>query len=181
MANEKALSNDAFKMIVNVVILILGIILIAAPTVAMQVIITILGIILLAYAIISIVVNVSRKSKGLESQSIGWPVVWLIVGILLLVFNGAFANVILPLVIGVWAIVMGFMNLASSLRIKGMGGSFMVSLILSIIAIVLGIIIIIGIFTAANVVGTLLGVCMLIYGIVSIVNWIANSAAARHL
>ena len=167
---DKAKMSGAFRMIVNIIILILGIVLIAVPNEAMQGITIILGIALLVYAGISIAMFYNLKAKGVDGPSLVLPIIWLVVGILMLVFSNFFANYLLPIVIGIWMIVMGAMSLG--------GAVTALAKILTVIAIVLGVIIIVAALAGANLVGVLLGICMLIYGIVSLMQWIAVKASA---
>ncbi|MDL2238245.1 DUF308 domain-containing protein [Christensenellaceae bacterium OttesenSCG-928-K19] len=183
MEKKKAISGDTFKLIVNIVILVLGIILIAQPNAAMQAIVIILGIILTAFGAIAVAVFAVKRSKGTDDGSnILTPVICLILGIVLLVFNSFFANILLPLVIAIWMLVIGIMNLVSAGSLKGAGaGSWRVTMIMALGAIVLGIITLVGVFAGGNVVGVLLGVCMLLFGILSIINWAAMQSARSKL
>ena len=183
MTDRKNLSGDTFRLIVNIVILVLGLILIARPNEAMQGIVIILGIILLVYGVCFVLFDIYKNRKGESSSGILIPVICLIIGIILLVFNSFFASILLPLVIGVWMIVMGIMYLISTGALKSArASSWGLSLGVALAAVILGIITIIGIFVNdedVNVVGTLLGVCMMLFGIASVINWAAIYSAKR--
>ncbi len=179
MAGEKKISNDVFQLIINIVILILGIILIAFPKEAMGGITIAVGIILLVYGGISIAVGVNKRKKGQE-VNITLPVVGVVAGVLLLVFNGVFANTVLPFIIGAWAIIAGVMNLVTAGHIRHAApGSGKTVTITALIALALGVIILVGVFVGANTMGMMIGVCMLLYGIVSLVSWIAASVGKK--
>ena len=169
---ENTKNNSAFKMIVNIILLVLGIVLIAVPESGMQGITIVVGIGLVIYGIVVILMHAYKRNNGGDAPDIVVPIVWLVVGILLLIFNSFFANILLPIVIGAWMIIMGAASLSSAYSL--------LAKILTVIAIVLGVIIIVGVFVSGmNIVGTLLGICMLIYGIVSIMQWIAIKSAEK--
>ncbi|HBU12759.1 MAG TPA: hypothetical protein DEB31_08575 [Clostridiales bacterium] len=172
MENRRTFSGDTFKLIVNIVLLVFGLILIARPTEAMQGIVIVLGVILLVVGGVMMAVHIVKRQRGSEAGSLTAPVIGVILGIILLIFNGFFANILLPLVIGIWILIVGIMNLYASTALKHAGGSFWkVSTVLALAAVALGIIMLIGVFAGGNVVGVLLGVCMLLFGIISIVHW----------
>ena len=173
-------SKEAIRLILSIVLLVIGVILLAAPEAAMIGIVILIGIVMLAYSVITILMTISRRSKG-ESAVFTIPVIVLIIGILLLVFRDGVANVLLPIIIGIWAIITGVMSLMDASSLKHMGSvSWRVPTITGIAALVLGIIILIGI-AATNVLGILLGVCLLIYGITSIVEWIVVATARKNI
>lgn len=164
--DKKTLSAENISLIINIVLLVFGIIMICAPNVTMAVITIILGIILVAYGGINLAISIVKK----DGRSLLVPILCLILGILLLAFNNFFANTALPLIVGIWMIVMGVIGMANALHNK-IFPQWKFSLILSITAIALGIIILGGLSLATNVVGIMMGICMLLYGIISIVNW----------
>ena len=171
MDSSKGFSGNTFKIIIDIILLILGIIMIVAPNATMQVITIILGIILIGYGAISIIISISRGTHiGLLV-----PIICVVLGVILLVFSNIFANTVLPFVIGVWMVVMGIMNLSIARK----SNLSVVNTVLSAAAIVLGIIILIGVFVGHQTFGVMLGIAMLIYGIVEIVNWITMGRDVR--
>ncbi len=169
--NQKAISGKTLKIIVDVIILIIGIILIAAPNQSLSVITMILGIVLIGYGVISVIINASKGTK----DGIAISIVCAVLGAVLLIFNSAFANTVLPFVIGAWMLIMGIVNVSISHKL----GLSLVNMVLSIVAIVVGIIILIGVFVGHNTLGVLLGVCMLVYGIAQVINLIAIGAKMK--
>ena len=157
--DSRKLSGKVVKGIVDVIILILGIVLLAVPNATMQAIIIIIGIIALAYGGIALFIFLYNKD-GRNSVP---AVICVVLGILLLVFSNTFANTVLPFIIGAWMLVMGIIGLAGTRKTESL------SLILTITSVILGIIIIIGVFAGANIIAPLLGVCMIIYGIAAII------------
>jgi uncharacterized membrane protein HdeD (DUF308 family) len=171
MASSNPFSNKVFRVIVDIIILILGIVMIAVPNATLRGITIVLGIVLLGYGAISMIAAVSRG----EESGLAGPVVCAVLGILLLVFSGVFANTVLPFAIGVWMLVLGVINLTGARR----AGLSAVNTVLCAAAIVIGVIILIGVFVGHNTLGTLLGVCMLVYGVAAVVNWITMGRELR--
>ena len=165
--NNRTLSAENIGFIINIILLALGIILICIPNEAMGAITIILGIILVGYGGITLAVNIVKKNDG----SLLMPILCLILGLILLAFNSFFANTALPLIVGIWMIVMGVIGMANALHNKILPG-WKFSLVLSLAAIALGIIILAGLSMTTNVVGILMGVCMVLYGATAIVNWV---------
>lgn len=165
-------TRETVRLITAIALLVIGIILLFAPQFAMSVIVIIIGIVLLGYGIIQLIVNLTGRNRGNSGGNIAIPIIAIIIGVLLIVFRDGVASFILPLVIGIWAIITGIMSLieASSVRHLGMGSWRFVT-ITGLAQLVLGIIMVIGVFTGTNVLGILLGVCLLIYGIMSIISF----------
>ncbi|WP_066685506.1 DUF308 domain-containing protein [Christensenella intestinihominis] len=172
MNSESWKSREMIRLILSIVLLIIGLILLGAPTFAMEVIVVIIGIVVLAYGIIQLLINLSKRNRGDANAGLAIPVIAIIIGILLIVFRGGVANVILPFIIGVWAIITGVMSLMEASQVKDFStGAWKVALISGLAELVLGIIMIVGIIAGSNALGILLGVCLTIYGILSIVEW----------
>lgn len=179
--NNSSISSGSVKMIINILILILGIIFISNPSAALQGVTITLGILLIVYGGIMIGLHEIKRSKGEPTPALGWPILWMIVGILLLVFVRQASAWLLPLVVGVWILILGFMNLHTSHQIRSMGGkTATIALILAIAEIILGIISLVSMAFQGTALGIMIGICMLIYGIASIVSWAINYLAMRN-
>ncbi len=164
VSGKRSFSTRTFKLIVAIILLVVGLIMVLQPNVALSVFTMILGIGLLGYSAISIIVILARHEKG----GLVLPIVLAALGVILLIFNDLFANTVLPFVIGAWMVIMGITSLVS---VRKMGLSI-ANTVLSCAAIAIGIIILVGVFTGGNMLATLLGVCMLVYGVVEIINFI---------
>ena len=173
-------SKEMIRLILSIVLLAIGIILLMAPNTAMAVIVVIIGVVVLAYGVIQLFTNISRRNRGDANASYVVPIIAIIVGILLIFFRDGIANIILPFIIGVWAIITGIMSLMESSQIKDYNSSsWKVVLISGLAELVVGIIIIAGIIAQSNVLGIMLGVCLTIYGILSLVSWGLVSSAKK--
>jgi uncharacterized membrane protein HdeD (DUF308 family) len=170
-------SNSIVNLILSIVLLIIGIALLANPATGMEVIMLIVGIVMIVYGAITCISNAAKGVKGASFYI--WPVVMMIAGILLIIFRGPAANILLPLIVGIWAIVNGIMNLTKSIKVKNSGGYWQASLILSIITLALGVIMLISMIAGGNAVGVILGVILIIFAVVSIIQWFIERAAMR--
>ncbi len=181
-SSNKKISNDTMQLIISIVILVLGVILITSPDQAMSGITIVIGIILLAYGGISVAIGINKKDKG-ESVSLVLPIVAIVAGILLLVFNNLFANTILPFIIGAWAVITGVINLVTAGQIKVVAPTqCRMVMFTGLVALVVGLIILIGVFVSGeNAFGILIGICMVIYSAVSIFSWFASSSGKKLL
>ncbi len=165
---KKSMTPTNFKIIIDLIILIIGIILLAAPDTTLEVITIILGIVLIVYGVLTVLAIVGKRTGA----SLVVPIICIVAGVLLLIFNSFFANIALPVVIGIWMLVMGIISISDARHVTGTK----LNMILAIVAIVLGIVILVGVFSGVNTLGILLGICMLIYGAVSVVNWLFSRA-----
>ncbi|MEF9863951.1 MAG: DUF308 domain-containing protein [Christensenellaceae bacterium] len=177
---ENAKSKDGIKLALYLVLLAIGIVLLLVPQTGMEIIIVILAIAMLAYGVISIIMTIVKKKKGVEAAALPLPIVLLVLGVLLIIFRVDAAAKLFPIIIGAWAIVAGIISLIHAVQVKKFGSSaWILLLITALIVLVLGLIIIIGIFTGANIVGVMLGIYLTIFAIVSVVDWIATASAKK--
>lgn len=183
MDQKKTISNDVFRLVIDIVLLVLGIILIAEPAGAMVGIVTVLGVILVVAGAVFIVIDIVKRNKGSVTKGILLPLICLVIGIILLIFNAFFANWLLPFVIGVWILIMGIIYFSSSITLKKAGArSWAVSLVVSVASIVLGVLILVGVFAGENILGLMIGISMVIYGILALINWfVVYSAKKKNL
>lgn len=180
--SKQSTGAGSWKMIINVLLLILGIIFLAQPQQALTGVSIALGILLIIYGAIVIALNEVRKARGESYNGIVWPIIWLVLGILLLVFASSVAGWLMPLVIGAWMIVLGVMNLRSSHKIHQAGGhGGTVATILAIAEIILGVLSICSIANGGAGLGIMIGVCMLVYGVCSIISWAMNYISLKEI
>ena len=174
----KAGSNSIVMLIVSIVLLIVGIALIANPSSGLEVVMAVVGIVMIVYGAVTIIGNVANKIHGARVYVI--PVIMIIAGILLIAFRGPVANILLPLIVGIWATVYGIINLVSANNVRKDGGYWQASFILSLITLALGIIMLVAMFAGGNAVGVILGVVLAIFAAVSIIQWFISRAGARN-
>lgn len=170
MAQSKTQSSHSIvSLILSIILLIVGIALLANPVDGMEVIVLILGIVLIIYGGFTIISNAARGIKGIGTYVM--PLVLLALGILLIVFRGPTASILLPLIIGVWAVVQGAIHLTQALQVRRDGGYWQAKLILAVITLALGVIILISMFVGGNAVGAILGIIMIAFAVISMIQW----------
>lgn len=173
-------SREMIRLILSIALLVIGLIMLGAPAVAMEVIVVIIGIVLLVYGAVQVLISVFKRRSGEASVNLVVPVIAIIIGILLIVFRGGVANFLLPFIISIWALITGVMSMMESTDLKDRNPAAAKTAVFSGIAeIVLGIVMIVGIIAGSNAVGVIIGVCLTIYGIISIVEWGIVASAKR--
>ena len=171
-------SGSIVTLILDIVLLIVGIALIANPVAGLEVVMLIAGIAMIAYGAITIFMDVSNHVRNGSIFVI--PVIMIIAGILLIAFRGPVANIVLPLILGIWAIVYGIMNLFNANKVKREGGYWQASFVLALVTLALGIIMLIAMIAGGNAVGVIVGVVLTIFAVVSIIQWFIERSATRN-
>ncbi len=174
-AQKKGISKDYIKLLMYLVLLTIGILMLA-NIISSELIIIIVGIAILAFGAISLIAMIQKKKRGVESNYT-FSIIMIVLGVLTLVFYEQSAQVLLPLVIGAFAVISGISTIIFALSSKKAGfGGWIVSLISGIIVVVIGIIILSGIATGADVIGFMLGLYITIFSIISIISWFTQSS-----
>lgn len=151
------------QLILNLAILIFGIIFIANPRSALVGITVTAGILLLIYGAYTCV----QFAMGKPTIALGWSIVLIIVGILLLVFAGPASRWLLPLVVGLWFLWAGISALAKARKSAGPVENRTIAI--ATIEIVLGVLVLVCMSFSGWLMGLMIGICMLIYGATSLI------------
>lgn len=157
------MSARPMRMILNLAILIFGIIFIANPRSALVGITVTAGILILIYGIFGCV----QYAVGRATTALGWSIVEIIIGILLLVFVRPASHWLLPLVVGIWMLWTGISALRAAREATGAVETRTIAIATA--EIVLGVLIIVGMAFSGWLMGLLLGICMLLYGATALV------------
>lgn len=171
---SKLSSNPIIHICWNLALLIVGIALILNPSVGTEVIIMIIGIGLLVYGAVAIVTE-AVKHYG-HNSSLIMPIIAVAAGILLIIFRGFTANVLLPLVIGIWAVYYGVTNLNAGTKVRKAGGYWRGQFAMALIMLGLGVAVLAVMVSGGNAIGIILGVCLIAYCAPQIVKWIISKA-----
>lgn len=171
---QKLSSNPVIHLCWNLALLIVGIALILNPSVGTEVIVMIIGIALLIYGTVTIVSEAVKHYSA--NSSILMPLIAIAAGILLVIFRGFTANVLLPLVIGIWAVYYGITNLNSCTKIRKAGGYWRGQFAMALIMLGLGVAVLAVMVSGGNAIGIILGVCLIAYSAPEIVKWIISKA-----
>lgn len=170
-------SNPLVHLGWNIALLIVGIALIFNPSVGTEVLIMIIGIGLLAYGVVAIVTEAVKRY--IESSTLIVPIIAIAAGILLIIFRVFTANVLLPLVIGIWAIYYGITNLNASSAIRKAGGYWRGQFGMALLMLGLGVAVLAVMVGGGNAIGIILGVCLIAYSAPTIVKWIISKAEKK--
>lgn len=170
-------SSGIMTLALGIIALIIGIALIANPMAGLEVVMLIAGIVMIAYGGITVFMNVSKGIK--DARLFVIPIIVLIIGILMIAFRGPVANIVLPLVLGVAAVIYGIVNLVKSNHVKQDGGYWQASFALALITLALGIIMLVAMIAGGNAVGVIVGIVLAVFAAVSIVQWIIERMATR--
>ena len=151
------------RMILNLAILIFGIIFIANPRSALVGITITAGILILIYGVYGCV----QYSMGRATTALGWSIVEIIVGILLLVFAGPASRWLLPLAVGLWMLWTGISALAAARRsVEPVSNR---TIAVATVELVLGVLILVCMAFSGWLMGLMIGICMLIYGAAALI------------
>lgn len=158
------------SMIISILLIILSLFLIIKPDESLIFVVKLFGCILMLNGIVHCITYFA-SSKELTSFSfeLVQGIISLIAGIVLFV-NPVLVNSILPIIIGAWIIIESIINIQISLNIRSVSSNYLLSLILSILLFLIGIIIIINPFGTAITVARLCGIILLISELISLIN-----------
>ncbi len=176
-------SKDTIRVLLSVVFLAMGIFVLVNQEAAMQIIVIVMGIALLAYGGIQVLLN-ARKRRHNEDAAFIMPVIAVVLGILLLLFQNGVASLIIPIIVSVWALITGIMCLIDAMKIRRSSrrSAFLAIMVLSLVQIAVGAVLLIrslGFGTPPETV--LFSVCLIAYGVASIVSFVMLNAAKKHM
>lgn len=171
---NKLTSNPIIMLCINVALLIVGIAFIAKPSVGIEVVVMIIGIALLVYGVVKIATEAIKHF--VDGASLLFPVIAVVAGILLIVFRNFTANVILPLIVGIWGVYYGITKLIESTKIRKAGGYWRGQLVMALLMLCLGVVVLLAMVSGGNAIGVILGVCLIAYSAPAIVKTIMAKA-----
>lgn len=164
--------------IINAAFIVLGLVMLITPTTGLSELIIIFAAALILYGVIVLVQFINARSKG-ETPSLLPIILSLVIGVLLLIFNRFAANIVLPLIIGIWAIINGVLMLSNAFQFKKLDSAiWWLPAIFATIYLILGIIITCNLFATSAVVSILLGVLFLVFGLVGLI-WSCSLISLR--
>lgn len=165
---KKILTKTGWLSLVeSLVFAIIGIVLIQNPEGSVKVISYILGIAFILIGAYKIIAHLASDEKGnIYDYSIVYGIMAIIIGIIMMVFSGAIST-LFGVIVGVWIIYSAILRASSSIKLKEFGTSkiWILSLVLSVLMLICGIYII----ANASKIAAAIGVFILIYSIIDIV------------
>lgn len=156
------------SILTSILMIIISILLIAMPETILNTVIILLGILALLDGIIhTISYVITDKEMKVFSNELFLGILEIITGILLFVFKGSIANII-PIVIGIWIIIVGIIKFQLSFNLRGLDSKWILLLIGSLISIGLGSLIILNPFGTIITITVISGIILLITEICSL-------------
>lgn len=155
----------------SIFLLLLGVLLFFKSSATLMGISYLVGGVLIALGIIAIINFLRNSMKDIFNQlNIVYGTVSIVAGIFLVTVP-EFIGSIIPIVVGITVIISSSFKVQQALMLKNIGSSyFLPSLIMAIICLLCGLIILFNPFTSAVVVLKIIGLFMIIYALLDIVN-----------
>lgn len=162
---EKFLKRSSWEdIIISLIFLLFGILLIARPESTLTIVTIILGIIFIVMGILKFIEY--YKSSPKEEFLLTISIIEAIIGIVILFASDTIFAVI-KVVIGLWIIVNGILDLQATLRWRQIKSAYwIIACILSIVMIIAGIVII----ATDNLLVTTIGIVIVIYAVIDIID-----------
>src|SRR5574344_2246250 len=155
------------SLVESVIFAIIGIVLIQNPEGSVKVISYILGISFIISGAYKIIAHLAEKQTGnLYDYSVVYGLMAIIIGIIMMVFSGAIST-LFGVIVGIWIIYSAILRASSSIKLKEISDSkiWIVSIVLSVLMLICGIYII----ANASKIAAAIGIFVLIYSIIDIV------------
>jgi uncharacterized membrane protein HdeD (DUF308 family) len=166
------------SIIFSLLFIVAGVFLLIKPETAINVVCYVIGIILVLWGVISIIQFFSDKnSTNYLSLSFIFGSFVFIFGIIILIKPSIVASIV-PLLLGVWMVINGVTKLSYSLSIYRNTKNIL-SIIVSIFIIVFGVTLIFNPFEGAKGLTQIIGVALIVYSILDLVESIAISISIK--
>lgn len=174
----KTRKSEIPSIIVSLILLMIGFLLWTKSDTIIKLVSIILGIVLIVAGIVMLVRYWKTDKKTvLSSFNFGYGIISMIAGTAL-ILNPTIVGSLLPFVIGIWVIISSIMRLEGAFYLKQLGSTKWVTpLILAIMSLICGILCVFGPFLVANIIVQFIGIILMIYAIVDIINAISVGQA----
>lgn len=173
--------KDVLFLFVYMALAIIGFFTIPFPDSAMRFVVLALGIIFTAWGGITFIqyINKTQKKENTKITDVLLSALFLLIGILLLVFNKGASLVFFPVIIGIFALVSGVLSTIDVFKLKKNSFDIKFSLIAMIISYAVGFIILIYISINHSFKGDMLGIYMIVFGVVKTIETSLNGRRLR--
>lgn len=160
--------RDVGELFLGLACLIIGIVILFHPQIVMNTLVMIIGITILVYGALLLIQHFVCQGTG-DMIGIVSPVIYILCGVLLIVFSNTIVGTILPFIIGLWMVIMGALGVSTSYQLKSAGfPKWWFPLINAGISLLLGIIILFYRDIVPATFGILVGIYLVIFGIFKI-------------
>lgn len=175
---KKAQKSELPSIVVSLILFIIGLLLLLYSDTIIKMVSIVLGIVLIVAGIVMIVRYFKEENRTLLTGfNFGYGVISMIAGSAL-ILNPTIVGSLLPFVIGIWVIISSIMRLEGVFYLKQTGSDKWVTpLILAIISLICGILCVFGPFLVASIIVQFIGIIVMIYAVVDIINGISVGQA----
>ena len=183
MDERRTIIKNNAALIISIILLVVGILFVAAPDAALSLIIIIPALAFLVYGVVSIVTRAVKKTQETPGKTLVLPVIAIIAGILLLVFHESAGKVLLPLLVGIWLIFDGCSTLINAGKAKEAQLKSAKTLLVSgWVDVALGVILfIVGVSGSMAGVLVFVGILLIIYGLLSLISQLTLHSARNSM
>ncbi len=159
-----------FSIVISALLMVLGIVIFVYPNISLKVFSYGISLVLILFGIYLIVIDNKSKGFSLLVDFSLFGITLLLLGIVLLIYPSTLA-VLIPIFLGMWFITNGIIKLKfTSLLADVSDYSWILSLIMSILSIVCGILFIVNPLDGAEVIVSFVGILLFVYSLSDIVD-----------
>ncbi len=159
-----------FSIVISALLMVLGIVIFVYPNISLKVFSYGISLVLILFGIYLIVIDNKSRGFSLLVDFSLFGITLLLLGIVLLIYPSTLA-VLIPIFLGMWFITNGIIKLKfTSLLADVSDYSWILSLIMSILSIVCGILFIINPLDGAEVIVSFVGILLFVYSLSDIVD-----------
>lgn len=159
-----------FSIVISALLMVLGIVIFVYPNFSLKVFSYGISLVLILFGIYLIVIDNKSKGFSLLVDFSLFGITLLLLGIVLLIYPSTLA-VLIPIFLGMWFITNGIIKLKfTSLLADVSDYSWILSLIMSILSIVCGILFIVNPLDGAEVIVSFVGILLFVYSLSDIVD-----------
>ena len=159
-----------FSIVISALLMVLGIVIFLYPNISLKVFSYGISLVLILFGIYLIVIDNKSRGFSLLVDFSLFGITLLLLGIVLLIYPSTLA-VLIPIFLGMWFITNGIIKLKfTSLLASVSDYSWILSLIMSILSIVCGILFIINPLDGAEVIVSFVGILLFVYSLSDIVD-----------
>lgn len=162
------------SIVVSLILFVIGLMLLLYSDTIIKMVSIILGIVLIVAGIVMIVRYFKEDNRTfLTGFNFGYGIISMIAGSAL-ILNPTIVGSLLPFVIGIWVIISSIIRLEGVFYLRQTGSDkWITPLVLAIISLICGILCVFGPFLVASIIVQFIGVIMMIYAVVDIINSIS--------
>ena len=157
------------SIITSIVTAIIGLIIIYNPTVTMKLVAYVLGTIFMIFGVVKLInYFVAKGTYDFYNYELIYGFLAIVIGIITIAYSNTIGT-IFRIIIGVWILYSGFMRLGLVLKLKQLGvNEWKYALIIAVLILICGIFVL----AKAETIGVAIGVTILIYSIMDIIEGI---------